>query len=54
MVSLLERARADGVMANGTAADRETRDLLAGGIEPGHPSLYPAPERSDDTQADAT
>jgi hypothetical protein len=54
MASLLERARADGVMANGPAADRETRDLLAGGIGPGHPSLYPAPERSDDTPADAT
>ena len=36
-------------MANGPAADRETRDLLAGGIGPGHPSLYPAPEASDDT-----
>ncbi len=52
MVSLLERAQADGSMANGPVADRETRDLLAGGIGPGHPSLYPT--GNDDTPADAT
>ncbi len=39
LVSLLERARADGLMAS--VPDRETRDLLDGGIGPGHPSLYP-------------
>ncbi len=49
MVSLLERARADDLMADGPVSDRETRELLAGGIVPGHPSLYRIADETDDT-----
>ena len=36
-------------MADGPVSDRETRELLAGGIVPGHPSLYRIADETDDT-----